>query len=86
MTLSEAINAAMKGRTRLINGTLEELRALLLQAERDILALLAALPSDYQAWYLPQLQAEIRRALEGLANEAAAAVDSGQVTAWQGQP
>lgn len=83
MTPSEAINAAMKGRTRLINGTLAELRALLQQAERDILALLAALPSDYQAWYLPQLQAEIRRALEGLANEAAAAVDSGQVTAWQ---
>lgn len=83
MTPSEAINAAMKGRTRLINGTLEELRALLQQAERDILALLAALPSDYQAWYLPQLQAEIRRALEGLATEAAAAVDAGQVTAWR---
>ena len=43
MTPSEAINAAMKGRTRLINGTLAELRALLQQAERDILALLAAL-------------------------------------------
>lgn len=83
MTPSEAINAAMTGRTRLINGTLAELRALLQQAERDILALLAALPSDYQAWYLPQLQAEIRRALEGLANEAAAAVDAGQVTAWR---
>ena len=83
MTPSEAINAAMTGRTRLINGTLAELRALLQQAERDILALLAALPSDYQAWYLPQLQAEIRRALEGLATEAAAAVDSGQVTAWR---
>jgi hypothetical protein len=83
MTPSEAINAAMKGRTRLINGTLDELRALLQQAERDILALLAALPSDYQAWYLPQLQAEIRRALEGLASEAAAAVDAGQVTAWR---
>lgn len=83
MTPSEAINAAMKGRTRLINGTLDELRALLQQAERDILALLAALPSDYQAWYLPQLQAEIRRALEGLATEAAAAVDAGQVTAWR---
>lgn len=83
MTPSEAINAAMTGRTRLINGTLAELRALLQQAERDILALLAALPSDYQAWYLPQLQAEIRRALEGLAAEAAAAVDAGQVTAWR---
>jgi len=83
VTPSEAINAALTGRTRLINGTLAELRALLQQAERDILALLAALPSDYQAWYLPQLQAEIRRALEGLAQEAAAAVDAGQVTAWR---
>lgn len=83
MTPTEAINAAMKGRTRLINGTLAELRALLQQAERDIVALLAALPTDYQAWYLPQLQAEIRRALEGIATDAAAAVDAGQVSAWR---
>ena len=45
MTSSEAINAAMRGRTRLINGTLEELRALLQQAERDILALRGGLRS-----------------------------------------
>ena len=79
----EAINAAMTGRTRPINGTLAELRALLQQAERDILALLAALPSDYQAWYLPQLQGEIRRVLELIAGDVAAVVDAGQVAAWR---
>lgn len=83
MTPTEAINAALQGRTRLINATTAELRALLEQAERDILAILAALPTDYQAWYLPQLQAEIRRVLEGIGTEAAGAVDVQQVSAWR---
>ena len=45
-TPTEAFNAALGGRTRLINGTLAELRALLQKADADILAVLAALPSD----------------------------------------
>lgn len=83
MTPTEAFNTALKGRTRLINGTLDELRALLQKADVDILAILAALPSDYQAWYLPQLQGEIRRVLELIAGDVAAAVDAGQVSAWR---
>lgn len=82
-TPTQVINEALKGRTRLINATVAELRALLQQAEREILATLAALPSDYQAWYLPQLQAEIRRVLEALGTEAAGAVDVHQVVAWR---
>lgn len=82
-TPTETFNAALKGRTRLINGTLDELRALLQKADADILATLAALPSDYQAWYLPQLQGEIRRVLELIAGDVAAAVDAGQVAAWR---
>lgn len=82
-TPTEAFNSALKGRTRLINGTLDELRALLQKADADILATLAALPSDYQAWYLPQLQGEIRRVLELIAGDVAAAVDAGQVAAWR---
>jgi len=82
-TPTEAFNAALGGRTRLINGTLAELRALLQKADADILAVLAALPSDYQAWYLPQLQGEVRRVLELIAGDVAAAVDAGQVAAWR---
>lgn len=82
-TPTEAFNAALGGRTRLINGTLAELRALLQKADADILAILAALPSDYQAWYLPQLQGEVRRVLELIAGDVAAAVDAGQVAAWR---
>ena len=82
-TPTQVINDALKGRTRLINGTVAELRALLEQAERDILATLAALPTDYQAWYLPQLQAEIRRVLEALGADAAGVVDARQVVAWR---
>lgn len=84
MTPTEAANAALTGRTRLINDTLAELRALLQQGEREILATLAALPSDYQAWYLPQLLTEIRRVLDGLGVQAGAVVDAGQVAAWRG--
>lgn len=83
MTPTEAFNAALTGRTRLINGTLAALRALLQKADADILAILAALPSDYQAWYLPQLQGEVRRVLELIAGDVAAAVDAGQVAAWR---
>ena len=82
-TPTEAFNAALGGRTRLINGTLAELRALLQKADADILAILAALPSDYPAWYLPQLQGEVRRVLELIAGDVAAAVDAGQVAAWR---
>lgn len=82
-TPTQVINAALKGRTRLINDTTAELRALLQQAERDIVAILAALPTDYQAWYLPQLQAEIRRVLEAIGVEAAGVVDVRQIAAWR---
>lgn len=82
-TPTEAALAALRGRTRLINATLDEVHALLRQAERDILAILAAAPSDYQQWYLPQLREEIRRVLEQAGAEAVGAADLGQVSAWR---
>lgn len=84
MTPTQAATAALKGRTRLINGTTAEIRALLLAAQKQIAAILAGAPSDYQQWYLPQLQTEIRRVLASTAGEAAAVADAGQVAAWRG--
>ncbi|AWI78591.1 hypothetical protein CEW87_03975 [Parazoarcus communis] len=84
MTPTEAILAALKGRTRLINGTTDELKALLAEANKQVMAILASAPSDYQQWLLPQLRAEIGRVMEALGTEAAAVVDGGQVAAWRG--
>lgn len=82
-TPGKAAKKALDGRTRLINATVAEVRRLLEEANRQIRATLAAAPSDYQQWFLTQLQAEIRRALETLGNDAAAAVDAGQLKAWR---
>ncbi|NMG29351.1 phage minor head protein [Aromatoleum evansii] len=82
-TPAEAARKALRGRTRLINDTAGEVRKLLAQADRQIAAILAAAPSDYQQWLLPQLQAEIRRALAVTGGEAASAVDLGQQAAWR---
>ncbi|MFT3758989.1 phage minor head protein [Thauera sp.] len=83
MTPTQAALAALKGRSDLINATAAELRQLLEEADQAVLAILAAAPTDYQTWYLPQLRAEIRRVLVALGDEAAAAVDAGEVNAWR---
>lgn len=82
-TPGEAARKGLKGRTRLINDTANEVRRLLEAADRQIAAILAAAPSDYQQWFLPQLQAEIRRVLTTAGGDAAAAVDLGQQAAWR---
>jgi hypothetical protein len=84
----QAAGAAMRdelaARTRIINDTAGEIRALLKQVAASIKATLLGQPSDYEQWYLPQLQAEIERALKAAAGDAAAAVDAGMVSAIDG--
>lgn len=82
-TPGKAAKKALQGRTRLINDTAAEVRRLLEEADRQIRALLAGAPSDFQQWFLTQLQGEVRRALTTLAGDAAAAVDAGQFAAWR---
>lgn len=84
MTPSQAALAALKGRTRLLNATPAELAALLKAARAQIVATLAAAPSEYQQWYLPQLRDEITRVMTIMGSEAAAVVDAAQVAAWRG--
>lgn len=74
-------------RTRIINNTNAEIRALLQEAATRIAAILAAQPTDYQRWYLPQLMAEIERVLRDYgvqAGRTAAAGQAGSVTAGSG--
>lgn len=74
---------ALRDRTRLIRNTDAEIRALLKQAGEEVAAILARQPSDYQRWYLPQLQQQIEGALKRWGDEAADAAGNGQRTAWR---
>ena len=54
----------LKKRTRLFNDTRKELLRLLTQAEKNILATLASAPTDWETFYLPQLQRSIQQAMK----------------------
>lgn len=84
MKPTKALLDAVKGRSDLINDTSAEVRKLLREAERSVVAILAGAPSDYQAWYLPQILGEIRRVLTDTGAEAATLVGAAQGQAWQG--
>lgn len=75
---------ALRERTRLIRATEAEIRALLKRAGADVAAILAQQPSDYQSWYLPQIQAQIQAALKRWGDEAGDAAGNGQLAAWRG--
>jgi len=74
---------AIRARTRLINDTDAEIRDILRQAANEVAGLLSSQPSDYQSWYLPQLQTQITAALGRWGNEAADAASNGQRNAWR---
>lgn len=73
---------AVGGRTRLINDTAAEIARLLQVAADQVAGVLAAAPTDYQQWRLPQLAAEIRRVLEETAPRAADAADAAMLESW----
>jgi uncharacterized protein with gpF-like domain len=72
----------LQARTQILRATADELIQLLKDAQEQIAALLTRQPSDYQRWYLPQLQAEIERALNQFAAGGGAALGSAAGTAW----
>lgn len=49
----------------------------------DVTQLLAALPSDFNQWRLPQILAQLDAVLQGATGRAAGAADAGIRTAWQ---
>ncbi len=70
-----AAQGELHKRTRLINDTAGEITAQLQQAAADIKAILLDQPTDYERWYLPQLQAEIERVLQASAGASAQVMD-----------
>ena len=75
--------AFVRGRTRLLTNTRDEIVRLLKQADAQIRAILAAQPTDYQRWALPRLQQEIRQALAQFGEQAGARISTAAGEAWQ---
>lgn len=79
----KARNAAAQARTAILADTRAEVLRLLKLARERIQTVLAAQPTDYQQWYLPQLQREIERALAELGESSAAALSDAAGDAWR---
>lgn len=73
----------LRRRTRIQRDTGKEITRLLKEAEAKIKLTLAGAPTEYEAWYLPQLQQSIRQALAEFSNQAAAQLSTQAGVAWQ---
>jgi hypothetical protein len=73
----------VRAQTTHLSGTRDELARLLKEALGAIAAQLAAQPSDYERWSLPQLGAEVRRALNEFGERGAARASTAIGRAWQ---
>lgn len=81
--VAAAVRRMLRDQERLVRGTEAELVRLLKAAQQAIGAILADQPTDYERWSLPQLGAEIRRALAELGERGAAAGSSAIGAAWE---
>ncbi len=75
--------AIAREQTGLMTGTRDEIFRLLKAAQAAIAEQLAAQPTDYQRWSLPQLSAEIRRVMDELGRAAGSRVSSATLDAWK---
>lgn len=80
---SKAENKAIKEGVRIQRDTRNEIVRLLQTAETKITAALAATPTDWQSWYLPQLQQAVRSALDEASTAATGVVNEATRQAWQ---
>lgn len=70
-------------KVQLQRATASEITRLLKEADAHIRAILAAAPSDYQAWALPQLQQDIASALQDFQRAAAARLGTAAGSSWE---
>lgn len=73
----------LKDRAQLLLGTERDVVALLKVAQQQITERLAAQPSEYERWQLPQLLIQIEAILQGATTSGAAKVDQALRSAWQ---
>jgi len=77
-----AANRVVRERTTLFRSTRDDLVALLNEAGQAVREILAGAPTDYERWSLPQLQREIRGALDEFGDRGAGRISSAAGRAW----
>lgn len=78
-----AIKERLSDRARTILGANQDIIKLLVNARARVTEQLAAQPSDFSLWRLPQLLAQIEAILDGATAAGAAQVDASMRNAWQ---
>lgn len=78
-----ALKEQLQERTRIFTNTRDEVMRLLNLAADDIAVVLAGQPTDYQRWYLPDLQFEISRVMQEFEESSAPLVGRAAGDAWQ---
>lgn len=78
----EEVRRQLRRLPRLQAETAREIIARLQEAERRIVSSLANSPSEFEAWRLKQLQAEVRQVLASAETAIAASLDGGLVKSW----
>jgi len=78
----KAVKLAAGERAAIQKDTFAEVKRLLDLAGSEIDEKLKAQPSDYAAWYLPQVRKQIEQALRKLGGDAGLAAAAGQAKAW----
>lgn len=71
----KAIAQQLREQGALVKQTRESLLAILTTISEQITVLLAAQPSDYQQWFLPQINAQIKTVLQGLQRQGETILD-----------
>jgi len=73
----------LRARTRIQRDTYNEIQSILKQAEDQVLLALRNVPTEWQAYMLPQLQQSIKQAMQNVSAEAAVKISAGANEAWQ---
>lgn len=76
--------AALKARAALLATTRDEVIRMLEEAQAEIKALLADMPTEFEMYRLPQLQKQIAQTLEIFASHSADVLSQGATQAWVG--
>lgn len=82
-TFRRARAEVLKFRTQIQRATASEITRLLKEAQANIRAILAAAPTDYQRWALPELQKSITQALDEFERRASSQIASAAGTSWE---
>ncbi len=73
----------LKRRTNIQKDTLKEVDRLLKAAQKQIDISLASAPSEFEAWYLPQLQRSVTQSMTDFSNESIKTLSQSANTSWQ---